>query len=122
MRKAALFFLLLTAFSFPVQAAQMEPTGTPLRKLQRGFLNIALSPVEISTELAREKNRDTFPMSWMLGAARGTFYVMGRALTGVYEIVTFPIPLPAEYAPILEPEFPYQHLEDKSSEAENPKE
>ena len=116
MKKTAAFLILfVSAFSFPLPAAEIEPEGTALRKLQRGFVNMALSPFEISTELAKEKKRDTFPPSWVLGTGRGAFYMIGRALTGVYEIVTFPLPLPAGYTPILQPEFPWQHLEKDSA-------
>ena len=118
MKKAAIFFILLfTAAAFPLQAAEIEPEGTALRKLQRGFLNITLSPIEISNELAKEKTRDTFPPSWMLGFARGTFFMLGRAVTGVYEIITFPMPLPSGYAPILQPEFPWQHFPKMETES-----
>lgn len=79
-----------------------------LRKLQRGAVNVLLSPIEIAVELAKVKNCDTFPPSWALGASRGSFYMIGRIVTGAYEIVTFPFPLPTGYAPILEPEFPWE--------------
>ncbi len=112
MKKTTLLFILL--FTVPLlslQAAEIEPQGTPLRKLQRGALDIALSPIEISNELAKEKTHDTFPPSWVLGFARGSFFMLGRIAAGACEIVTFPFPIPAGYAPILEPEFAWQHLE-----------
>ena len=102
-----LFVLLSSAELF---AADLEPAGTPLRKLQRGFLNIVLSPIEISHEWSKEKARDTMPPSWILGGARGAFYMVGRIVAGAAEIVTFPLPVPAGYSPILEPEFPWQNL------------
>ena len=104
--------LALLVFSFPLMAAEVEVQGegTPQRKLQRGFLNIALSPVEISNELSKEVRNDTFPPSWVAGLGRGSIYAVGRALVGIYEIVTFPIPYPAHYQPVLQPEFEWQHL------------
>ena len=104
--------LALFAFSLPLMAAEAEiqGEGTPQRKLQRGFLNIALSPIEISNELSKEVRNDTFPPSWVAGLGRGSAYAVGRALVGVYEIVTFPIPYPAHYKPVLQPEFEWQHL------------
>ena len=106
----AIFALLV--FSLPLMAAEAEiqGEGTPQRKLQRGFLNIALSPIEISNELSKEVRNDTFPPSWVAGLGRGSAYAVGRALVGVYEIVTFPIPYPAHYKPVLQPEFEWQHL------------
>ena len=106
--------LLLAAFLMVSQtafAAELEGPGF-LRKLQRGFLNIVFSPMEISTALAQEKaeNAEQMPPSWMSGLARGTAFMGGRALAGVYEIVTFPFPLPKNYEPIVSPEFAWDNL------------
>jgi putative exosortase-associated protein (TIGR04073 family) len=92
-------------------AAEMEEGG-PLRKLQRGFVNIALSPMELTSELAIEKheNNDQMPPSWMTGTVRGIVFTAGRALAGVYDIATFPISLPKDYAPLIQPEFPWDRL------------
>ncbi len=105
---SVMFVLLTVAAS--LQAAEIENEGTPQRKLQRGFLNVALSPLEISNELAKEKKNDVFPPSWITGAGRGVAFMMGRALVGVYELVTFPVPYPANYKAVLSPEFAWQHL------------
>ncbi len=106
----AIFALL--AFSLPLMAAEAEihGEGTPQRKLQRGFLNVALSPIEISNELSKGVKNDTLPPSWIAGLGRGSIYAVGRALVGVYEMVTFAIPWPAKYKPVLQPEFAWQHL------------
>ena len=103
----------LLAFSLPAMAAvapevDIQGEGTPQRKLQRGFLNVALSPFELSNELSKEVRNDTIPPSWVAGLGRGSIYTVGRALVGVYEMVTFPIPYPAKYKPVLSPEFPWQ--------------
>ncbi len=102
----------LFAVSSPLMAeeAEIQGEGTPMRKLQRGFLNVALSPVEISNELSKEVRKDTMPPSWIAGLGRGSFYAVGRALTGIYEMVTFPLPYPANFKPVLQPEFEWQHL------------
>jgi len=98
-----------------LQAVEIEAQGTPLRKLQRGFLNIALSPIEISNELAKEKRNETVPPSWVAGLGRGVALTAGRALIGVYEMVTFPFALPAGYKPVLQPEFPWDNLSKTES-------
>ncbi len=103
----------LLAFSLPAMAAvapevEIQGEGTPQRKLQRGFLNVVLSPFDISNELSKEVRNDTIPPSWVAGLGRGSIYAVGRALVGVYEMVTFPIPYPAKYKPVLSPEFPWQ--------------
>ncbi len=109
--KKLLFLALIAVFSQTSFAAEMESSG-PLRKLQRGFLNIALSPMELTNELAIEKheNDDQMPPSWMTGTVRGIAFTAGRALAGVYDIATFPIPFPKEYGPIVQPELPWDKL------------
>ena len=112
--KTLIAFFVLFAFACPLIATEVAPEaaiqgeGTPLRKLQRGFLNVALCPFEISNELSKEVRNDTLPPSWIAGLGRGSFYAVGRALTGVYEMVTFAVPYPANYKPVLQPEFPWQ--------------
>lgn len=116
-RLTALFLLLImsSGFSQPLFAAELENSGTPLRKLQRGFLNVALSPWELAHELSQNKKTDSLVPTWFGGIGRGSLYTVGRALTGVYEMVSFPIPAPANYEPVLQPEFAWQHFESSDS-------
>lgn len=100
--------LIFLAFSANAYAAEIAQTGSPARKLQRGFLNVALSPFELSRQFANEKKNDTLPPSWMLALGRGTCYMVGRAVVGAGEMVTFFIPAPANYGPVLQPEFPWE--------------
>ena len=108
---AALLFILPAS----LPAAELAGEGTPVRKLQRGFLNVALSPLDISHEMAKEKGVDSFIPSWFSGAGRGVCFMAGRALAGIYEMVTFPVPWPANFEPLVEPEFAWEHLEKKHS-------
>ncbi len=113
MRKILSVFLILALAAVqPLYAAEMEPKGTALRKLQRGVLNIALSPIEISHELHKEKKKDEYFPSWVSGLGRGIIYTAGRALSGVYDLVTAPIPVPSHYEPLIYPELVTEHLED----------
>jgi putative exosortase-associated protein (TIGR04073 family) len=113
MRKASLMLLYLIILTQPAFAAtQMEPKGTMMRKFQRGFINIGMSPIEISHELHKEKRTDAYLPSWVPGIFRGTTFMVGRALSGVYDLVTFPIPLPSGYEPLVYPELVTEHLED----------
>ena len=104
-------FILGFLFLLPEgKSAEIAAPGTPIRKLQRGFLNIALSPAEISHELAKERNKDNFIPDWFTGLGRGSFFMVGRALVGGYEILTAPIPLPSRYEPVIYPEFEWEHF------------
>lgn len=109
--KKLLLLLVLALVSQNAFSAEVESSG-PLRKLQRGFMNIVFSPMELSTQMSQEKydNADQMLPSWATGAVRGVAFTGGRALAGVYDIVTFPISLPKEYGPLIHPEFPWDHL------------
>jgi putative exosortase-associated protein (TIGR04073 family) len=106
-------FLLFQTAAF---SAELAAPGTPARKLQRGFLNVALSPFEISNEMARDKKVDAFPPTWVTGLGRGLCYAVGRSLVGIGEILTFPVSAPDNYGPVLQPEFAWQHVPDKPAE------
>ncbi len=103
---------LMLAASNPLFATEIAAPGTPVRKLQRGFLNLALSPIDIFVEASRDKRDDSFAPTWFTGAGRGVFFMAGRALSGVYDIVTAPVPMPAGYEPLVSPEFPWQNLQE----------
>jgi putative exosortase-associated protein (TIGR04073 family) len=111
MQKRLFSLFVLFLFIQPLlHAAEIAPVGTSVRKLQRGFLNVVLSPIEISTELAKEKDHDTFPPSWMLGLGRGSVYMVGRILAGSYEMLTFPLSAPGNYGTVVLPEFEWEHF------------
>lgn len=105
-------FLILSIFSSSVYAAEIEAAAGPERKLQRGFVNIVLSPIEISHELGKVKRTDSFLPSWVGGLGRGSYYMVGRILSGAYDLITAPISLPAGYEPLVYPEFVWEHLDD----------
>lgn len=110
--------LAFLVFSLVAQAAEIQQANGPVRKLQRGFLNMVLSPFEISHELAKVKKEDKAIPSWIGGAGRGAFYAVGRSLVGIYEVVTAPIAFPARYEPVINPEFPWEYasLPEEGSE------
>lgn len=104
----AYFFTVLPLSS--VYAAELAPQGTWQRKLQRGFLNTFFSPLEITHELERVKGKDALIPTWFTGFGRGIWNAGVRAFTGIYEIVTAPLPVPSHYAPLYQPEFSLQYL------------
>lgn len=95
-------FLILFIFLFvsPIaQAAELEPPGTCQRKFQRGVL-----------AMAQEKKENKAFIPWFVGLGRGSWFAAVRALTGVYEVLTAPLPLPPHYQPIVLPESPLEYL------------
>lgn len=94
----------------PAFSAQLENQGTPARKLQRGFLNIALCPWELVRELSIDKKSEHAVPTWMTGIGKGSVYTVGRALAGFYDLLTFPVPYPGNYEPVVMPEFAWEHF------------
>ncbi len=105
------FLLLLSPLFLPrAEAATLAAKGTWQRKLQRGFLNAAFSPLEISNEMAKEKRDEKAFIGWLNGLGRGSVFAVLRAFSGVYDVVTFPLPAPSGFGPIYEPEFALEYL------------
>jgi putative exosortase-associated protein (TIGR04073 family) len=77
-----------------------------LRKLGRGIANVITCPFEIIYRIgeANDENGPLAAFTW--GTLNGLWRMCVRGVVGVYETVTFGIPLPEEYRPIIDdPEF-----------------
>ncbi|MDD4907763.1 MAG: exosortase system-associated protein, TIGR04073 family [Candidatus Omnitrophica bacterium] len=79
--------------------------GDPIRKLGRGVANIATGWAEIPAEIFRESDREGDVAGMFAAPFKGIAKAIGRTAVGAYEIVTFIIPLPRFYEPVIEPEF-----------------
>jgi putative exosortase-associated protein (TIGR04073 family) len=100
--------LALMALDSPA-AAQTDRRDTTfdkaLHKLGRGISNILTGWMEIPKEIA-EAWRETDPFTGVIvGSIKGVGYFVVRFCAGFYEILTFPMPFPEDYGPIIEPEF-----------------
>lgn len=111
-QRANVVFLLLGLLILSGAAPpELAAPGTRERKFQRGLLNVAFAPAELSNELEKVKRDDTWLVTWVPATFWGSVHMVIRATTGIYEIVTFFIPGPPEYRPILKPEFAKDYLE-----------
>jgi putative exosortase-associated protein (TIGR04073 family) len=80
--------------------------GNPVEKLGRGLANVGTSPLEIPKTMGQVQEEKGIFAGWTLGVLQGLVNTVKRAGVGIYEVVTFPIPFPRDYEPILEdPEF-----------------
>ncbi|MFC1631458.1 exosortase system-associated protein, TIGR04073 family [Candidatus Omnitrophota bacterium] len=83
----------------------------PIRKLGRGLANAVTGVVEIPKKVILISKNDNpvlgLTWGWIKGAAVGLL----RTAAGVYETVTFPIPAPADYEPMISPEFVFEEWE-----------
>jgi putative exosortase-associated protein (TIGR04073 family) len=74
-------------------------------KLGRGISNVLLGWVEIPKNIAKEWRRTEPFTGTIVGSVKGIGWAIARTLSGVYEIISFPFPVPRNYEPIMYPEF-----------------
>lgn len=95
-------FILLLALTL---AAPAYCDG-PLKKLGRGISNLATCPLELFNRIGKVNERLGLCEAVTYGALEGTCMIVVRAFFGLYEVLTFPVPIPQKYEPILkDPEF-----------------
>ena len=81
-----------------------------LRKLGRGLSNVLFGVVEVPNQWTKADaahGGGGVPY----GLSKGIVRWFGREFVGLYEVVTFPIPAPHGYRPIMKPEFPNEDYE-----------
>jgi len=101
---------LFACVCLPAVALADEPSvpqqiGT---KLVRGVTNLATGIGEVPKQIYLIGQKE----GWVQGVSRGPFEGLGmfiaRTVGGAYEILTFPIPVPSNYQPMLLPEYVWQ--------------
>lgn len=80
-------------------------TGKMFHKLGRGVVNVFTCWVEIPRQIAKEWEKTDPVSGFAVGAAKGIGWGFARFASGIYETFTFPLPVPPDYAPLMEPEF-----------------
>ncbi len=88
--------------------------GRIFRKGVRGGLNLVTGWVEIPKRVEETMRTSGAAKGVTWGLLRGFGQAAVRTAAGAYELVTFPIAAPAEYVPILQPEFVFQPDEPSS--------
>lgn len=102
MKKTAAAFLMLGIVT--AAAPQAAFADDAVMKLSRGIVNIATSPVEYYVQY-NVSAEDTNPLVGLLGGViYGTGFTAARIVSGAYDIVTFPFPLPRDYEPLMKPD------------------
>lgn len=72
-----------------------------LTKLSRGLCNIVTCPMEIIEQSKKVKDASGSLAGMTYGLGKGVVMTCVRGVIGAYEVVTFPIPYPNSYGPIL---------------------
>ena len=115
MKAKLLALLLVFAFLLPLGAnAQSEdlPRGqNALRKLGRGIANVLFGIVEVPNQVTKVTSEHGGGAGLTYGFGKGVVRWIAREFTGVYDVVTFPVPFPKGYKPVMKPEFPNEDYE-----------
>ncbi len=77
----------------------------PFTKLGRGVANVLTGWVELPKNIYNTSVEENAFAGLTVGLARGAGMTIVRTGAGIYEIATFPFPLPQDYKAILEPEY-----------------
>ncbi len=119
--KKTIFFVLAGFFVF-VQGLHAEEgiyaqeglyvEDNPASKLGRGITNVVLSPGEYFVQTAKLMETHDPLTAYFGGILQGTCKMVERIGGGIYEIVTFPIPIPKKYRPLMDPPTTAEALED----------
>jgi len=95
-RLVIVIFMSILVFSF-LQASYAD---NPLTKLAGGIMNVAMSPHEVFKSIAATNNEEGAYKAWTWGPVKGLFNGVSRMTAGLYEVATFPIPVPKYYEPV----------------------
>ncbi len=74
-------------------------------KLGRGVANTFTGWVELPKNIYRTSSDENALAGCTLGLAKGAGMSVVRTGAGIFEIATFPFPVPQDYKPVLEPEY-----------------
>lgn len=98
-----LFWLFVAMLLFISQPSAQA--GDMFTKLGRGVGNIGFAPYELVNQPAQMAKTERWFIAVVGGIPKGVLFAVARAAVGVYETVTFPIPVPKDYRIIMYPEF-----------------
>ncbi len=94
----------VAAFVLPAVAVCFAAQD-PFTKLGRGVANTLTGWVELPKNVYSTSVEQNALAGITVGLAKGAGMSIVRTSAGIYEIATFPFPLPQDYKPILEPEY-----------------
>lgn len=112
----AIIGVVFVGLTTPAAWAMTEAiTGQPsyidgaLRKLGRGIANVVTCPAELIRTTEAVRIKDGFLASISVGIVQGIWRTVQRGVVGVFEIATFYAEVPADFKPIMQPEFVFAH-------------
>ena len=83
---------------------------TPGMKAGRGFAAVTTPFLEIPGNIVETSEREGPLAGWTAGLAKGIGMSVVRPAIGFYELATAPVAAPKNFAPILQPEYPWSYF------------
>ena len=80
--------------------------GRMQNKLGRGLTNLFTGVVEVPKNISREWRKTDPATGIIVGGVKGVGWAATRMAVGAFDTVTFPVPVPANYEPLMEPATP----------------
>jgi putative exosortase-associated protein (TIGR04073 family) len=105
MTKIAIAIFICAAIITLPSLAMAESNPGPVNKLGRGIANMATGWYEIIREMISVTTNQGDVAGLFLAPFTGTWKAIVRTAAGAYETVTFLIPYPPDYEPIVQPEY-----------------
>ena len=109
--KKTLALLTICAVMF-VCCTSSFAASNPAEKLSRGVANVITAPIEIAKQIdiewkesAKQGSTRNVTVGIFGGLVKGLAFSVGRAASGVWDIVSFPFKVPANYEPVMKPDF-----------------
>ena len=101
--KKYILILGIAAFILTNPVSAVLADDNAFTKFGRGMANIAISLGELYTQPLLLSKDHASSTSMFGGLMKGTAIFIAREFVGVYEVLTFPFPVPKDYKPIIEP-------------------
>ena len=90
-------------------AASNIQADTAEQKFGRGLAGMTCGFLEVPGNIVKDTETEG-AVGFPIGLFKGVGMLVSRELVGVYEFVTAPFPIPANYRPILRPEYPWSYF------------
>lgn len=105
MKTKFIIVLLITVIVVGLCNFACAEENNAFNKLGRGLINTATGWLEIPKKIYNISKNDNLFLGITIGTFKGLGWGISRTAVGIYEIITFPFPIPEGYKPIIDPEF-----------------
>jgi len=85
--------------------AEGDLVGKMGNKLKRGVVNLVTGWVEIFNQPRQVAETEGWGAGLTKGVALGVGWTVARTVVGAWDTVTFLLPIPSDYASVLDPEY-----------------